>query len=187
MVAELMLQKTVAVKVGGVYETFLEEYPTPAALAAASVAKIRGAIETLGLQFTRAKRFKELGRKILGKHGGEIPRRIEALRGLPGVGKYTANAVRCFAFREDAALVDTNFSRVLGRVFYGDEKSLPHAKPDSWAFAWKLIPKGRSREFNYAVLDFASLICKADGARHEACPIKNICKFVRLKSDSYRG
>lgn len=187
LVAELMLQKTVAIKVGEVYETFLKKYPTPAALAAASVAKIMGVIETLGLQFVRAKGFKELGRKILDEHGGEIPREKDALEALPWVGKYTANAVRCFAFGEDAALVDTNFSRVLGRVFYGDEKSLPPEKPDSWVFAQKLIPKGRCREFNYAILDFANRICKAKGARHEVCPVKDICRFVRIQSNSSEG
>ncbi|GAI04625.1 unnamed protein product, partial [marine sediment metagenome] len=179
LVAELMLQRTIAIKVGGVYETFLEKYPTPAALATASVAEMMGDIETLGLHAVRAKRFKELGRKILDEHGGEIPREKDALEALPGVGRYIANAVRCFAFGEDAALVDTNFSRVLGRVFYGDEKSLPPEKLDSWAFAQGLIPGGRCREFNYALLDFASLVCKAKGARHEACPVNDICAFVR--------
>ncbi|MBA7501638.1 Adenine DNA glycosylase [subsurface metagenome] len=174
-----MLQKTIAIKVVGVYEAFLEKYPTPAALATASVAEIMGDIEVLGLHVVRAKGFKELGKKILDEHGGEIPREKDALEALPGVGRYIANAVRCFAFGEDAALVDTNFSRVLGRVFYGDGKSLPPGKPDSWVFAQKLIPRGRSREFNYAVLDFASKICKAKGARHEACPVNDICAFVR--------
>ena len=117
LVSELMLQQTQVIRVVGFYERFLTRFPNLEQLAAAPPRKVREAWEGLGY-YARARNLHSLARRVVREEpASTIPSSVQALRGLPGIGPYTAGAVASFAFEQRAALVDMNVARVIARVF----------------------------------------------------------------------
>lgn len=177
IIAEIMLQKTDAKKVDSVFNPFISKYPTPLALSKAEIKEIRKDIQILGIH-KRAERMKNLAKNIVEKHNGNVPSKKEELVDLLGVGDYIANAVLCFAFNEDSALLDTNVARILERIFsIKTTKSRARTDKELWETAKNIIPIGSGREFNFAMLDFSALICKARKPLHDECPMQDICVY----------
>ena len=117
VVSEFMLQQTQVSRVEGYFDRFLEQYPTVHALAAASPLAVRESWEGLGY-YRRAANLHRLALAVVGEHGGVVPSDPMVLRGLPGVGRYTAGAVASFAYERRTPAVDTNVARVLRRAFH---------------------------------------------------------------------
>lgn len=180
LVAEMMLQKTTSKQVAKLYDGFIEKYPSPASLANVAVSDIEAEIMPLGMEHRRALRFKRLAEIIVKKHAGEVPRNKNALVLLPGVGNYIANAVLCLGYDENVAMLDTNVVRVLQR-FFGITSTKARARTDKalWKAYQQMIPKGKARDFNLAVLDFAALVCAAKNPKHEICPVSGSCKLTK--------
>src|SRR6187431_1845155 len=111
VVSEFMLQQTQVSRVEGYFDRFLEQYPTVHALAAASPLAVRESWEGLGY-YRRAANLHRLALAVVGEHGGVVPSDPMVLRGLPGVGRYTAGAVASFAYERRTPAVDTNVARV---------------------------------------------------------------------------
>ncbi len=178
LVAELLLRKTTAGQVAKMYNEFLSKYPHPASLAEADEDELAEVLKPLGMYRVRAKLFKKLGNILVVRYGGHIPSSKSELMKLPGVKEYVANAVLCFAYNKDLPLVDTNAIRVAQRVF-GVKSSRKRARndPKIWRFMAELLPKGRAKEFNWAVIDFASLICTARKPNCTACPLASLCMW----------
>jgi len=176
LVAEILLQKTNAEKVEPTYETVIKRYPNPLEMANSNLIELKKLIKPLGL-LKRAKMIRELSISLLRRYGGKVPNDKAELLKLRGVGEYTANAVLCFAYSENAALVDTNVARVLRRVFSLKRRKAPHADKALWKFAEALVPKGRARDFNLALLDLASKVCEPYNPKCNICPISRYCKF----------
>jgi len=150
----------------------------------ADLRKLKKVLRPLGLEHTRSKNLKDLSKKILADFNGKVPETKEELLSLPGVGPYTANAVLCFAFDHDVSMLDVNITRVLKRVFsLGSKNSRDRADKHLWEFAESLPPKGKGKEFNYAILDFAGDVCTARKPKCESCPMRKICDYVRFPSD----
>src|SRR5438046_505637 len=118
LVSELMLQQTQVARVLPKYRDFLARFPTVMALAEAPRADVIRAWAPLGYNL-RAVRLHEVARQAAGR-GGDLPRGVEELGKLRGLGRYTAAAVACFAFGAQVPVLDTNVRRVLGRVFLGE-------------------------------------------------------------------
>src|SRR5690606_7452204 len=116
LVSEIMLQQTPVVRVLPAWMSWMERWPTPAHLAAASQADAVRAWDRLGYP-RRAKRLWECAGEIVRRHGGEVPDDEEELLALPGIGAYTAAAVRSFAFGRRAVVLDTNVRRVIARAW----------------------------------------------------------------------
>jgi len=178
LIAEMMLQRTNANQVQRVYEKFMDKYGSPKQLASADVSVISEDLGSLGLAY-RAERLKNIAEIIVKRFHGKVPEQSFELQSLPGVGRYISNAVLCFAFGMNIPLVDSNIIRVMRRVF-----SLPldrESRKDRqiWDMMAILVSKGRSREFNYALLDFSKDICRDRAAAHEICPVKNVCDFYQ--------
>ena len=109
-----------------------------------------------------------------------FPKTPEELETLPGIGPYTAGAVASFAFRKDAAILDTNAERVLTRFF-----ALPPERQTSrflWDIAHRVTPKGKAYLFNQAIMDVGATICVARTPRCTACPLRSVCKSVTTKT-----
>jgi A/G-specific adenine glycosylase len=182
LVAEIMLQKTDVKKVSEVYDKFIERHPTPQDLASAELSELRKELALLGIH-KRAERMKKLAEKIIFEYGGEVPSEKEELLKLPGVGEYIANAVLCFAFSEDVPIVDTNVIRLLDRVFgVKSSKSRPRTDRKIWEFAAELVPKGKCREYNQALLDFAASLCTSKNPLSDICPENKICSYAKDRS-----
>jgi A/G-specific adenine glycosylase len=173
----MMLQKTDSRKVLAVYPSFVRRYGTPCKLAYAPLRDVRNEIRLLGIS-DRARRLKASARTILENYHGQVPSNRKDLLRLLGVGDYIANAVLCFAYARDVALLDTNVIRVLGRVF-SVRSSKPRARTDGklWGFAARLVPEGKAIRYNRAVLDFAALVCTARDPRCRECPVNSLCNY----------
>ena len=181
LVAEFLLQRTPAKRVASFYRDFMSRYPTPCDLAIADEETLEREFTPLGLK-KRAKWLLAASRVICDEYGGEVPEDYDELLRLPGVGEYTASTILCFGYGHDVAIVDVNVVRVLSRVFFLNSnlhrpKSLRIVKEA----AEKLIPRGKGRAFNEALLDLAATVCKVKPLCRE-CPLNSFCgHFNRSK------
>lgn len=182
LVSEMLLHQTFARKVVPVYLSLVERYPTPEEFAEADVEEVRDVMRPLGFLY-RADRLKAIGQKVRDDFGGEVPEDEGSLLSLPGVGPYTASAVRCFGFGEPVPIVDTNVLRVYRRVFSTAEHSTLRG-PDkaTVAVARETLPEDRAREYNYAVLDFAALVCTHYNPKCDGCPLLEACDYGRERT-----
>lgn len=177
LISELLLQKTDSKKVEKLYPKFIEKFPTVYHLYQAEPEEIDNLIKEIGL-FYRGQRLKKIGAQVVNQFKENIPDNKDDLISLYGVGEYISNAVLCFAFKKRIPIVDTNVLRVYERVFNVKSlKSRPRTDKEIWDFAEKMLPKENYVEYNYALLDFASDICRAKNPLCEICPIKSICEY----------
>lgn len=169
-----MLQQTQVERVIPLYEAFLARFPTLAALAAADAGDVVRAWRGLGYN-SRATRLHALARVVMERHGGELPRETEALRALPGIGAYTAAALRAFAFELDDAAVDVNILRVVHRVMVGLEYPAAAAEPALRSLAVASIPPGEAHDWNSAMMDLGAALCGARAPKCLICPLRDEC------------
>ena len=182
LIAEKLLQQTAATKtVISAYNEINRRYPTPKALATARLSELQRIISPLGFHY-RASELKRLAKTIVEKHHGAVPSELAALMRLPGVGDYGARAVLAFGCEQQLPVVDTNVARFLHRVFglRGDFPSNPARSSRLIQLAQSLLPQGRARDFNLAVLDLCASVCTASRPRCHSCPLKAECSFPRL-------
>ncbi|MGB9759766.1 MAG: hypothetical protein ACP5KW_07960 [Thermoproteota archaeon] len=186
LVAEMLLRKTTAQQVKKVYSSFLAKYPNPKSLAEANKKNLEKLLRPLGMERKKAELFKKFGLAVKEKYNGKIPSELHDLLRLPGVGMYAANAVLSFSYSRDVPLLDTNFIRVMQRVFgIKSQKPRPREDEGMWAFAQSLIPSGNSKDFNLAVLDFAALVCKARRPKCQSCPTRAICNYYKTETGKW--
>jgi A/G-specific adenine glycosylase len=175
LVSEIMLQQTQVVRVIPKYREFLRAYPTLRALAAAPVDQVRRLWYPLGYN-ARPLRLHAIARESVARYRGRLPDSPEALRALPGVGRYTAGAVLAFAFGHDTAVLDTNVRRVLTRVFLGPRRSARLRGDERlWELARALVPAGRGYDFNQALMDFGATWCTPRRPRCAPCTMRDFC------------
>ena len=176
VVSEFMLQQTQVSRVEAYYHRFLERYPTIHALAAAPPAAVRESWDGLGY-YRRATNLHRLAQAVVEEHAGVLPSDPAALQRLPGVGRYTAGAVACFAYEQVAATVDTNVARVIRRAFHPRLGGRSAAR-QVWSTALAILPKrGKlAWEVNQALMELGALICTARVAKCEACPVRRACR-----------
>jgi A/G-specific adenine glycosylase len=181
LVSEIMLQQTQVARVEDYWKRFVGRYPTVADLAAASADAVHESWAGLGY-YARARNLHAAARAVVRDHDGALPSSPEALRKLPGIGRYTAAAVASIAFGADVGTVDTNVARVLGRVFRirGAVKSAARAKR-TWRLVDALVPPGRAGDWNQALMDLGATICTARGPRCRACPVATACRYAPSK------
>jgi len=181
LIAELLLRKTTARQVAGVYTDFLSEYPSPGSLAEASIDGLSERLRPLGLAH-RADLLHRLGASLVSRHGGRVPNTAGELMKLPGVGRYTANAVLCFAYGQRVPIVDSNVIRVLKRVFgVVSNRSRAHLDAQMWQAASALLPRLASEDYQLALLDFAAIVCRHRRPQCATCPIRPGCAFARSR------
>ena len=114
-ISEAMLQQTRVETVIPYYERFLERFPDARTLAEADEDDVFSVWAGLGY-YSRARNLQKAARVVVEEHGGSLPRDAEALRALPGIGRYTAGALASIAFDAPEAIVDGNVVRVLTRL-----------------------------------------------------------------------
>ena len=180
LVSEVMLQQTQVSRVEEYYPRFLDRFPTLRHLAAARPARVREEWDGLGY-YRRAANLHRLAREVVQRHDGRIPDRVDALRLLPGVGRYTAGAVASFAFERAVPAVDTNVARVLRRAFHPGLEPGARGARTLWATAAAILPaRGKTAwAFNQAIMELGALICTARVARCEVCPVARVCATGR--------
>lgn len=178
LLSETMLQQTQAARVAERFDAFVARFPTPAAMAAAAPADVLGAWAGLGYN-RRAVALHRAATVIVERHDGMVPRELAALTALPGVGAYTARAVRAFAFDAPAAPVDTNVARVLARLVAG----APLTRSQAQATADALASRYRPGEWASAVMELGATVCVAARPRCHACPVAGDCAWAGVGDD----
>lgn len=181
LVSEVMLQQTPVSRVEPMWHQWLERWPTPADLAAASQADAVRAWGRLGYP-RRAQRLWECARVLVRDHGGELPRTEPALRELPGIGEYTAAAVMSFAFGQRSVVLDTNVRRVIGRVWHAQPLPATHLTRVERGDAESLVPQDPSlaQYWNAGAMELGALICTARAPRCDVCPIAPSCAWLAV-------
>jgi A/G-specific adenine glycosylase len=175
LVSEIMLQQTQAATVIPYYNRWLHRFPTIRSLAAATESEVLRAWEGLGY-YARARNLHRCANTILGKLGGKFPNGPDALRSLPGIGRYTANAIAVFAFNRSLPIVEANTARVLTRLFnIRAPINSTHGRQELWKLSAKLVPQNTARDFQNAMMDLGALICTAHNPRCQICPVKEFC------------
>lgn len=166
LISEIMLQQTQVDRVRLKYVEFLKKFPDVFALARAPLGDVLRLWSGLGYN-RRAKYLHECAKKVVREYGGVFPQTFEELTELPGIGRSTAGALLAFSYGQDTPMIDTNIRRILVRVFFGN--TIPSDKV-LYDFAVELIPKGKGRMWNYAMLDLGAMCCTARNHSAE-CPL----------------
>lgn len=177
LLCEVMSQQTPVARVIPAWEAWRRRWPTPADLAQASEAEVLRAWDRLGYP-RRALRLRECAAAITERHGGRVPSGLEELLALPGIGPYTAGAVRAFGFGLRALVLDTNIRRVLARLG-GAALPPPSLTKAEEALARELLPAddGLSARWNQAIMELGALVCTARSPRCEECPVAEDCQW----------
>jgi A/G-specific adenine glycosylase len=175
-IAEVMLQQTRVETVIPYYQRWLTRFPKVEALAEASRDEVLGLWEGLGY-YQRAHNMYEAAKMIVQDQNGELPRRVEELVQLPGIGPYTAAAIAAIAFNQDVVAMDGNLRRVFSRQMdlTIDPRS-PEGGRQLMAFAIDLLPTGRASTFNQALMDLGATICVPRDPACDQCPLAVHCK-----------
>ena len=172
LIAEMLLRRTTASAVSRVFNDFMSQFDTPKRLAQARESTIARALSSLGLQSIRAKQFRETASIIMKDYKGEIPKTQENLQSLPGVGAYIASAVRNFAYRESAPLVDGNVIHFLSRVF-GIRFTGP-TDTEAWEFMTRFGGQQDAKLY-WGIIDLVATICMKRHPRCSICPLSKEC------------
>jgi A/G-specific adenine glycosylase len=174
-VSEVMLQQTQVERVREFFARFIARLPTVAALAAAREAEVLRLWEGLGY-YRRARQLHQAAQRIMADHAGEFPRTAAALRGLPGIGRYTAGAIASIAFDEPEPIVEANSRRVIARLV-GHAAAVGDASGDEplWRAAAALVPRRQPGRFNQALMDLGAMVCTPDAPRCGDCPLARMC------------
>jgi A/G-specific adenine glycosylase len=180
LVSEVMLQQTQVDRVLPKYEEWLAKFPSLAALADAREDEVTAAWRPLGYNI-RPRRLQTIARESVSRYGGELPSDEQTLLSFKGIGAYTAGAIRSFAFRQRAAILDTNVARVLYRVFLADGDVKAHAtRKHLWAMSEVLVPRKHVFDFNQALMDLGATVCVARKPKCPTCPMKAFCRSYPL-------
>jgi len=172
-----MLQQTQVDRVLPKYEEWLAKYPSLDALAEAAEDDVIATWYPLGYNI-RPKRLQTIARESVARYGGRLPADEETLLSFKGIGAYTAGAIRSFAFRERAAILDTNVARVLFRVFVGRGDPKSHAMTRHlWTVSDALVPNRDVFDFNQALMDLGATICVARNPKCLVCPMAKSCTW----------
>ena len=186
-----MSHQTQVERVAPIWLEWMERWPNPASFAAAGTDEVLRAWGSLGYP-RRALRLKECAAAITEVHGGEVPRDVDALLTLPGIGEYTARAVACFAYGANVAVVDTNVRRVHARVALGEENQKPRKAEVADVAA--LLPAKDGPVFSEGLIEFGALVCKTTPLCRQ-CPLSTCAwrergypkTFVKAPAQKFAG
>ena len=172
MVSELMLQQTRVDTVIPYFHKFMEAFPTVEALAEAEEERVLERWAGLGY-YRRARQLQAAAKAIVASGG--FPSTAEGLRGLPGIGPYTAGAIASIALHLDEPVVDGNVERVLCR-FDAKAEDPKKIAAQLWSRARALLPAGEAGDFNQALMELGATVCTPTSPRCLICPIREGCQ-----------
>ncbi len=176
LVSELMLQQTQVATVIPYYERWLRRFPDLESLARAPESDVLHAWQGLGY-YARARNLHTTAKIIVEKHGGLFPRSPDVLEMLPGIGRYTANAVVTFAFDASLPIVEANTARLFARLLNLQTRIDSGAGRDRlWGFASSILTRRNAGRHNSALMDLGALVCTAGEPRCSTCPVRPYCQ-----------
>lgn len=185
VIAETLLQRTKAETVSKFYRQFIKDFPNWTSLDQADTAAIEQYLKPIGLYRQRAKRLKNLALEMV-KRKGKLPKERADLESIPFMGQYITNAVELIIHNKPSPLVDVNMARVLERYFGKRKMADIRYDPYLQKLSYKVVNLSRAKEINWAILDFAALICKAQKPICKSCQLNTACSyFKKVKNKLY--
>jgi A/G-specific adenine glycosylase len=176
LVSEFMLQQTQVATVIPYYERWLRRFPDFASVARASQNDVLHAWQGLGY-YNRARNLHAAAKMVRDRHRGILPGDIAAIRKLPGVGRYIANAVATFAFNRSVPIIEANSSRLLARLL--DMRAPVDSaigREKLWECAAQLVPERSPARFNSALVDLGARVCLSNKPKCSICPVNKLCR-----------
>jgi A/G-specific adenine glycosylase len=178
IIAETLLQRTKAETVSKFYRQFIKAFPNWTILAESNTAKLEKYLKPVGLYRQRARRLRSLALEMVNRKG-KLPRARTELESIPFMGQYIANAVELIIYKQPSPLIDVNMSRLLERYFGKRKMADIRYDPYLQKLSYKIVSHSRAKEVNWAILDFAALICKAKDPQCHKCPLQIKCLFKK--------
>jgi len=174
-VSEVMLQQTQVEPVKPYFQRFMAAFPTVRKLANADEQEVLRLWEGLGY-YRRARGLHQAAQQIVTEHGGRFPRDVATLQTLPGIGRYTAGAILSIAFDQRAPILEANTIRLFARLIgYRDDPTKSAGQRILWQTAEELLPRKEIANFNQALMELGSLVCKPSNPHCDACPVAANC------------
>jgi A/G-specific adenine glycosylase len=185
-VSEIMLQQTRVETVIPYFEAWMRQFPTLEALANASEHQVLNAWEGLGY-YSRARNLHRAAKIVATQYRGRIPRELDQLRRLPGIGRYTLGAIASIAFGMDVPALDGNIKRVYSRIFdISEPVDSPAGEKILWELAEENLPKGQAGDYNQALMDLGAIICVPKNPRCLICPVMKLCEARQKGTQNQR-
>ncbi len=173
--SEIMLQQTQVSVVTGYFNRFVSALPDLPALARASQDEVLALWSGLGY-YARARNLQATAKLCVERHGGDLPRDLDALIALPGIGRSTAGAILTQAWNDRAPILDGNVKRVLCRLFGIDGwPGTPAVDKKLWSIAGSLLPDARLADWTQAQMDFGATLCTRASPACAICPLQDVC------------
>lgn len=175
-VAVALSAQTTDISVNKITPKLFKSYPTPYDLASADIKEIENHIKSIGLYRNKAKNIKGLAQGLIDLYGGEVPKEMDELILLPGVGRKTANVIMSVCFNIPAIAVDTHVERVskrLGLAFKNDSVLVVEKKLQ------KKIKKDRWNKAHHLFIFFGRYKCTARNPQCDGCPFYDFCKYIK--------
>jgi A/G-specific adenine glycosylase len=180
-VSEVMLQQTQVATALRYYPSFLQRFPTPAALAGSREEEVLAAWSGLGY-YRRARQLRIAAQEVVREHAGRVPDDPEAFGSLSGVGRYTKGAVLSMGFGQPHAVLDGNVARVFSRLFVLKAAARdPRGARALWAQAEALVPARGAGDWNQALMELGATVCTPRSPRCGACPLRGQCRAFALR------
>jgi A/G-specific adenine glycosylase len=181
IIAEVLLQRTKADTIANFYPDFISEFPNWQSLANARLDTIETFLKPVGLYKQKAMRLQNLAKEMV-KRNGRLPKNRADLESIPFMGQYIANAVELVIFNQPSPLVDVNMARVIERFFGPRKMADIRYDPYLQELAYKIVDHPKAKYINWAVLDFAALICQARIPQCKICILKKNCVYFSKNS-----
>ena len=179
LVSEFMLQQTQVKTVIPYFETFIKNFPNLKSLANANEQRVLKNWEGLGY-YSRARNLKKTAIKLVEEFNGSLPKDLEKLKSLPGIGEYTSRSILAIAHNKPYIPMDGNVERILKRVFLlktknDISKENLNKKKSFFSFS------KRSNDYAQAIMEIGALICKPILPSCALCPLSQNCKAFKIK------
>ncbi len=171
--SEIMLQQTTVTTVKPYFTKFTTIWPTIKNLACATEDQVLTQWAGLGY-YSRARNLLKTAKIIVDEYNGIFPKDIQELKTLPGIGDYTASAIRSIAYNKVATVVDGNVERVISRM-YQVKTPLPQAKSQIKEKASQLVSEKRPAAYSQAIMDLGAMICTPRNPKCDICPWRDDC------------
>ena len=178
-VSEIMLQQTTTQTVQGYFDRFIKAFPTIPALAEAHLDSVNRYWEGLGY-YRRCALLHKAAKEIVARFHGVFPEEYEAVRSLPGIGRYTAGAILSIAFDQRLPILEANTLRLHARLLaMRGDILLGEANARLWHFAQTILPRSGSGKLNQALMDLGSLVCTSKSPKCTECPVAAFCESAK--------
>lgn len=172
LVATMLSAQSTDVRVNGVTGSLFRKYPAAADYADADLEELEAEIHSVGFYRNKARALKGMGRALVEDHGGLVPKRMDALTALPGVGRKTANVVLGNAFGiDEGVVVDTHVRRLSNRLGFSAEHDPDKIESD----LLRVVPEGDRTVFSHLLILHGRRVCKARKPDCPSCVLNDLC------------